>query len=123
MDTSERAMLDIERFNLDPERPILHGLAADLTPDALSGLTSEQKIPFVLRILGVNTLSDRIRASIVEIDQTISTWPQLGADVVYGGAAAPTAVRHIGLGQLVVSGRFLLDLNDFGSNRIKGPDI
>jgi molybdopterin/thiamine biosynthesis adenylyltransferase/nitroreductase/GNAT superfamily N-acetyltransferase len=118
MDTSDRGMLDIERFDLEPGRPIFHGLAPGLSAAALRGLTTEQKLPFVLRITDVNTLSDRLRASMVEIEQTITTWPQLGADVVHGGAAAALACRRIGLGQLSESGRYLLDLDDFGVNHL-----
>jgi len=112
MDTSDRGMLDIERFDLDPARPIFHGLAADLDPDTLRGLTAGQKAPYVLRILGSDTLSTRARASMMEIDQTISTWPQLGSAVAQGGAAAAHVARRVALGQIENSGRFFLDIDD-----------
>ena len=31
MDTNDRGMLDIERFDLEPQRPILHGLAGGVS--------------------------------------------------------------------------------------------
>ena len=112
MATSDRGMVDVERFDLEPERPIFHGLAAGLDPATLRGLTNEQKIPFVLRINDVNTLSDRLRASMVEIEQSISTWPQLGADVVQGGGQVAHAIRRIALRQFGSSGRYRVDLDD-----------
>jgi molybdopterin/thiamine biosynthesis adenylyltransferase len=118
METSDRGMIDIERFDLEPERPVFHGLVVDLNPDTLRGLTPEQKLPYVLRILGSDMVSDRARASMIEIEQTISTWPQLGAEVAHGGAAAAHAVRRITLGQIDRSGRFFLDLDDFGPSRL-----
>ena len=114
METSDRGMLDIERFDLEPERPIFHGLADELRPELLRGLTTEQKLPHVLRITGAQELSDRLLASMIEIEQTISTWPQLGFDVVHGGASAAHAARRILLGQSTRSGRFLLDLDNLG---------
>jgi tRNA A37 threonylcarbamoyladenosine dehydratase len=42
MDTSDRGLLDIERFDLEPERPIFHGLIDDPDPALLAGLTTEQ---------------------------------------------------------------------------------
>ena len=111
MDTSDRGMLDIERFDLEPDRPIFHGLAADLSPDSLSGLTTEQKLPYILRILGAETVSPRLRASLLEIEQTISTWPQLASEVTLGGAAAAHAARRIALGQADYSGRIFVDLD------------
>ncbi len=53
MDTCDRGMIDVERFDQDPERAIFHGLIQDISVDSLRGLTTEEKVPFVLRILGV----------------------------------------------------------------------
>jgi molybdopterin/thiamine biosynthesis adenylyltransferase len=112
MDTSDRGMLDIERFDLEPARPIFHGMAEGLDPDTLGGLTTREKAPFILRIYGSDTLSPRLRASMIEIDQTISTWPQLGSAVAQGGAAAAHAARCVALGQTANSGRFFLDIDE-----------
>ncbi|MGQ0777627.1 MAG: hypothetical protein ACT4NY_24995 [Pseudonocardiales bacterium] len=43
--------------------------------------------------------------------QTLSTWPQLASDVALGGAMAANAVRRIALGELVMSGRYEVDLD------------
>jgi len=112
MATSDRGMLDIERFDLEPERPLFHGLAGDLEPVSLRGLTTEQKLPIVLRINGAETLSTRLRASMVEIGQTLSTWPQLASAVTLGGGVATEAVRRILLHDNAPSGRYFLDVED-----------
>jgi hypothetical protein len=39
METSDRGMLDVERFDLEPDRPILHGLVEGIASDALDDLT------------------------------------------------------------------------------------
>jgi tRNA A37 threonylcarbamoyladenosine dehydratase/nitroreductase len=109
MDTSDRGMLDIERFDLEPTRPVFHGLAGDLKRSELRNLTDEQKIAFVLRILSAEALSPRLRASLLEIGETISTWPQLGSAVSLGGAAAADAVRRMNLGQTLESGRWFVE--------------
>ncbi len=110
MDTCDRGMIDVERFDQDPERAIFHGLIQDISVDSLRGLTTEEKVPFVLRILGVESLTLRIRASMIEIEQSISTWPQLASAVAQGGAAAADVVRRISLGEPVLSGRYYVDL-------------
>jgi len=38
-------MRDIERSDLEPQRPLFHGLAADLEAAKLTNLTTEQKVP------------------------------------------------------------------------------
>jgi tRNA A37 threonylcarbamoyladenosine dehydratase len=112
MATSHRGMLDIERFDLEPQRPPFHGLLSDVTSSKLRALTTKQKVPYVIRILDPASLTDRAAASLVEVKQTVSTWPQLASDVALGGAMVANAVRRIALGGLTGSGRFYADLDD-----------
>jgi molybdopterin/thiamine biosynthesis adenylyltransferase len=109
METSDRGMLDVERFDQDPERPLFHGLAGDLDASRLAGLSTHQKVPIVLDILGPTRLSPRMAASLIDIDATLKTWPQLASAVALGGALNTEAARRIVLGQLKGSGRFYVD--------------
>ncbi|MEM7252276.1 MAG: Rv1355c family protein [Pseudomonadota bacterium] len=112
METSDRGMLDVERFDLEATRPILHGLLGDVrSTDIPAKLTQDDKVKFALPFLGAETLSARMAASMLEIEETISSWPQLGGDVLLGGATVAAAVRHYGLGQSLPSGRRWVDLH------------
>jgi molybdopterin/thiamine biosynthesis adenylyltransferase len=119
MATSDRGMVDIERFDLERDRLPFHGLLGNLDSRSMQGLTTEEKIPFVLEILGERTLSPRLRASFVEIDQQIKTWPQLGSAVGHGAGAVAEVVRRLGLGELVSSGRYFDDLDLILANPAK----
>lgn len=78
MEASDRGTIDIERFDLEPDRPILHGFIQHLDVSKLKDLkTSEEKIPYILPIAGIETLSPRMKASALEVAQTITTWPQI----------------------------------------------
>jgi molybdopterin/thiamine biosynthesis adenylyltransferase/nitroreductase len=112
MATSHRGMLDVERFDLEPEREPFHGLLGDVSSAVLAGLTTKQKVPYVIRILDPERLSERAAASLVEVKETLSTWPQLASDVALGGAMVANAVRRIALGELTASGRFYADLDE-----------
>lgn len=112
MVTSDRGLLDVERFDLEPDRPLFHGLVGDLDSATLASLSTRDKVPHVMRILGAADLSPRIAASMVEVGTTLSTWPQLGGDVVLGAAQVAAAVRRLGLGQDLSSGRTRLDLEE-----------
>ena len=110
MDTSDRGMIDVERFDLEPERPILHGLIDHLDPrDAAKARTNEEKLPFVVPIAGMETLSARMKASMLEIESSVTTWPQLASSVVLGGGVTADTWRRIALGQFTTSGRWFLD--------------
>lgn len=111
MATSERGLLDIERFDREPLRPVFHGLAGELSAAELRGLSAADKVPVVLRMLGEENLSDRTLASLLEIDGSLASWPQTASAVALGGAMVCDAVRRIVLGTLTESGRFSVDLS------------
>jgi molybdopterin/thiamine biosynthesis adenylyltransferase/nitroreductase len=111
METSDRGVLDVERFDLEPHRPIFHGLLGEMSYEKLAGLTTEQKGPFVLRLLGAADVSARAAASALELGQTISGWPQLASEVTLGAATVAAAVRRFGLGELP-SGRVRFDIEE-----------
>jgi molybdopterin/thiamine biosynthesis adenylyltransferase len=88
MDANDRGLLDVERFDLEPHRPVLHGLLGETTSQDLTDLT----------------------AAISEIGTTLSSWPQLASGVALGGALTAEAARHVLLGLPRPSGRFYTDL-------------
>lgn len=113
MDMSDRGCLDVERFDLEPERPIMHGWIDHLDLEAAGRpMTNEEKIPFMLPIVGVETLSARMKASMIELGQTVGTWPQLATSVVLGGALAGDTCRRVLLDQFQTSGRWFVDLDE-----------
>lgn len=112
MDTNDRGMLDVERFDTEPERAILHGLAEGLNPDNIKDLTNEQKIPYILKMIGAETISTRLKASMLEVEQSINTWPQLASSVTLGGALTTDVSRRILLDQFHDSGRYYIDLDE-----------
>lgn len=112
MDTSDRGLVDIERFDLEPDRLLFHGLVEEKKLSNLKNLTTEEKIPVVLSMVGINQVSTRFKASLLEIDNTVTTWPQLASAVTLGGAVSADTARRILLGESVKSGRYYLDLRD-----------
>ena len=111
MDTNDRGMVDVERFDLEPERPILHGLAGDLDPDKISNLSNEDKIPYILKMIGADSISTRLKSSMLEVEQSINTWPQLASSVALGGAVTTDVCRSIFLNRFHDSGRYYIDLD------------
>ncbi len=117
MDTNDRGMLDIERFDLEPDRLILHGLAEGLDPNNIKGLTNEDKVPYILKMVGIDSISTRLKASMIEVEQSISTWPQLASSVALGGALTTDVVRRIFLNQFHDSGRYYVDFDELVADK------
>jgi molybdopterin/thiamine biosynthesis adenylyltransferase len=117
MVNSEGGILDIERFDREPDRPIFHGLMPpEIDPLSLSDADLDTKVAFLLPIVGLENLSDRMIASLVEAGSTVSTWPQLASGVTLGGALVANALRRIALGELDDSGRHAITIEKLVAN-------
>ncbi|MGZ6777884.1 MAG: Rv1355c family protein [Mycobacterium sp.] len=110
MATGDRGTLDVERFDLEPQRQILHGLLGDVDFAELAGLPSEDKVPYALRMMDGGQLSARMAASLVEVGASLTTWPQVASEVAQSAALVAEAVRRIGLGEKLTSGRVRIDV-------------
>ena len=119
MDTSDRGMLDIERFDLEPERPIFHGFLKDVPENILLNIPPSLKTALTLKIIDITKSSSRGKASLLEVGKTITTWPQLASSVTMGGGVVTEAVRSILLNEHTSSGRVYIDVE----NLLRQDDI
>ena len=113
MEASDKGTLDVERFDLEPSRPIMHGWLEHLSLDleVLKNLkTNEEKLPYMLPIAGFETLSNRMKASLLEMGISLTTWPQLATAVTLGGAITADTCRRMLLDQYTDSGRYFIDM-------------
>ncbi|MBT5856358.1 Rv1355c family protein [bacterium] len=123
MDTSDKGLIDIERYDIDKSYPFFHGLSKIKDSSELEGLSTEEKVPFILQILGENSISKRLKSSFIEIEETISTWPQLASDVSIGGGTTTNVARRILLDELTTSGRFYVDVDEIISDPPHEPSL
>ena len=111
MEASDRCLVDIERFDLEPDRPILHGIIDEKTIRNVGSLKSfEDKLEIMSKIVDVNHISERMRLSLPEINRSIRTWPQLSSDVTYGAGVSTRLAKELLLGGIVPSGRKYFDV-------------
>jgi molybdopterin/thiamine biosynthesis adenylyltransferase len=96
METNDNCVIDVERFDLEPDREIFHG--------ALSGVNLEQvlkaksiadKIDAFSLLLDFSLLSGDMKYSMNEINKTITSWPQLYTDVNYGASVLSVLIKSI----------------------------
>lgn len=111
MSTGDRGLIDVERFDLEPDRPILHGLLRGIDSAQMAGLSTRDKIPHMLRFIDVAHSSARGAASMLEVNSTLTTWPQLAGEVILGATSVVEGVRRIGLGEPLQSGRSRIDVS------------
>jgi hypothetical protein len=113
MDTSDRGLIDVERFDLEPERPILHGRLEGMPYlEAKPSSPSALQMDLLMAMVDAEALSGRMKQSIPEIGSTIATWPQLGGHIMLGGALTAEVARGILLAATESSGRWYIDLEE-----------
>ena len=110
-DNGDSIILDVERFDLEPERPIFHGLLNDDDQKNLEDLTFKDWLKLATKIVDAEYLTPRMQESLLDIGQKkIPSVPQLGTTAAIAGAAVAYAVRQISNGVSLPSGRYTLGL-------------
>ncbi|MFZ4262050.1 ThiF family adenylyltransferase [Sphingobacterium sp. HJSM2_6] len=112
METNDRCMLDIERFDLEPERPLFHGLIDDTQLDTMDSWSPQQKMEVLFKIVNFQELSLGMKKSLPEIGKTLKSWPQLASEVMLGAGVTSWAARKLLLNQPIISGRHYIDLEN-----------
>lgn len=117
METSDKGMLDVERFDKEPGRPLFHGILQGIPQEMLENITPQDRIPLTLRIVNAPNGSTRGKTSMLEVGRTISTWPQLASAVTLGGGVVTDVCRRLLLGQYNESGRYYVDLESLVADK------
>jgi len=111
-DNGDNVLLDVERFDLEPERPIFHGLVEEKEVLGASNLSYGEWVKLVTKIVDPSYLPKRMIESVSEIGKTVAAIPQLGQTAAVAGAAMAYAVRKIANGQPMPSGRYVINLEE-----------
>jgi hypothetical protein len=109
-DNGDNAILDVERFDLDPGYPLFHGLAGDLAAGQADLNDPIQRVNVASAIVG-SQITPRTRFSLTQVGRTLPSWPQLGTAATVGGALGALAARYIACGVPLPSGRYRADLD------------
>lgn len=124
-DDGDSALLDIERYDLQPDYTPYHGL---IPADVLSYLETATGIPRqALGVLigkyfvGSQNIPLRMFQSLAEVSKTLPSWPQLGGAAAQSGIAIAYATRRIILGQSLKAGRFVIGPDQVLDSDIEDP--
>lgn len=105
-DNGDGVIIDVERFDLEPARPIFHGRIR--SPKAASKLSREQFVALSSAIIDPAYFTARQKDSISKIGTQLSGVAQLGSAAAIAGATVAYAVRQIATQGAMPSGRYVL---------------
>lgn len=111
-DDGDDILLDIERFDLDAEQPILHGILPEsVIEEVLSNKKMNRREAGAIigkYFVNLENVPLRMIESLLEVGKSLPSWPQLGGAAVLSGLYVAYAAKRILLGQPLNSGRFLM---------------
>lgn len=105
-DNGDGAIVDVERFDLEPQRAIFHGRVEESL--AAAAKTREQFIAASSAIIDASLFAQRQGSSLREVGKTIAGVPQLGTAATIAGASVAYAIRQIVTGAPMPSGRYIV---------------
>ncbi len=108
-DNGDSIIIDVERFDQEPGRPIFHG-RVHFAEAELEHITREKFIAMANEIIDPKYFTMRQWDSITQIGKTLSGVPQLGTAAVMAGAAVAYVVRRITNDLPMPSGRYVMGL-------------
>jgi hypothetical protein len=110
-DNGDHTIIDVERFDLEPDRPLFHGRADEALLDtARTDMPMNERVRLAKTVVG-SDITPRTQYSLMQVGQTIPSWPQLGNAAILSGAAISYTARRILTGQDMPSGRYTVNFD------------
>ncbi len=106
-DNGDSIILDVERFDLEPKRPLFHGRVTFSLKD-MQNMSREKFVAMANEIIDPTYFTQRQQESIMEIGRSLSGVAQLGTAAALAGVAAAYAVRRIVTDENMPSGRYVM---------------
>jgi len=113
-DDGDNSLVDIERYDQEPDQPIFFGRVPSDIVDKIKHSTIErQELGKIIGqyFIGEENIPVRMLDSLKQVGKTLPSWPQLGGAAALSGIAVAYIVKQIILGNKVSSKRALVSLD------------
>jgi hypothetical protein len=111
-DNGDSAVVDVERYDKNPNTKFFHGRLGRVSFESLANLKKFEIGKMITKHVGPENVTERMRQSLLELGKTIVSWPQLGGAAMMSGAAVAYCVRKILNDQPVIADRAIVSLDE-----------
>ena len=115
-------MVDIERYDLNPNTPFFHDRIGEVSYESLSKLDKFGIGKMITKHVGPENVKERMQQSLLEMGKTIVSWPQLGGAAQINGAAVAYCIRKILNGQPLEANRTIISLDEKLTPNYNSPE-
>ncbi len=120
-DNGDNAVVDVERFDQEPERKIYHGLLGRVDFDHLRKATFQEQFDLINKMVGVQYVTSRMKKSLLLVGKKLYAWPQLGGAAFLSGSALTYVVRRMATGEDIPSGKYDVNLDRIFERNFDSP--
>lgn len=110
-DNGDNVIVDIERYDLDPNLKLFNGVAGDLTFEEFQKFPPQELPRLATKIAGPGVVVPKMLSSLMEVGKTLYSWPQLGDAATLSGVAIAYVVKKLSLGEKIKSGKLEVNLD------------
>jgi hypothetical protein len=118
-DVGDGVLVDVERYDLEPRRPLFHGRVPERELDTTS---PSHTLRLVTAILGADVMPPRLQSSMLAVGKSLRGWPQLATASAMAGATAAFVARRILTGGDMPSGRYAISLDQAFDPQWSSPE-
>ncbi len=111
-DNGDNGVVDIERYDLDPNTPFFHNRMGEVSYESLKSLDKFGIGKMITKLVGAENVTLRMQESLLEMGKTIVSWPQLGGAALLNGSAVAYVVRKILTNRPVENNRALISMDE-----------
>jgi hypothetical protein len=114
-DDGDDALLDIERFDLQPLPELFNGrIPQEILEQIKTQLIPRPKLGLMIGkyFVGPQNIPLRMYQSLGEVGKSLPSWPQLGGAAALSGVSLAYIVKKIVLGHKLRNGRILISLDE-----------
>lgn len=110
----DNILVDIERFDLDKNMPIFHGILKDISEEILSSseITPQDIRRYSVQLVGQQYIPTRALSSVAEMNKTLVGRPQLYSTIATDGGLGAYVAKQILLNNKPESGRYFIKFAD-----------
>lgn len=113
-DNGDGVVVDIERFDLDPTLPLMHGQIPEkellvIEPNTRRDVAAK----IISRWVKPENIAGRMQESLLELGRSLYTWPQLGNAAFMAGAVLSYVARKVILKDPLVQGKVVISPDAF----------
>ncbi len=111
-DNGDNGVVDIERYDIDPQPEFFHGRIGKVSYEQLKNLNKFEIGRTITKHIGPENVTEKMQQSLLEMGKTIVSWPQLGGAALLNGSAVAYCVRKILNKEPLENNRALISLDE-----------